>query len=111
MVIEGGKTMETSLKCLTISVILAVTLVVIPTQAQVERASIIGNVTDKTGAVLAGVVVTVTHEETNTAIKVPTSDTGAFTAVNLIPGSYTISASLPGFAPITLPQLCRAGEP
>ena len=93
--------MDTILKFLTISVLLAVTLVVIPAQAQVERASIIGNVTDKTGAVLAGVVVTVTHEETNTAIKVTTSDTGAFTAVNLIPGSYTISASLPGFAPIT----------
>ena len=93
--------MDTSLKCLTISALLALTLVVIPAQAQVERASIIGNVTDKTGAVLAGVVVTVTHQETNTAIKVTTRDTGAFTAVNLIPGSYTISASLPGFALIT----------
>jgi hypothetical protein len=93
--------MDTSLKCLTISALLALTLVVIPAQGQVERASIIGNVTDKTGAALGGVAVTVTQEETNTAITVTTSETGAFTAVNLIPGSYTISASHPGFAPIT----------
>src|SRR5215510_6345359 len=85
--------MDTSFKSLTTSVL--------PAQTQVERASIIGNVTDKTGAVLAGVTVTVTHQETNTAIKVTTSDAGAFTAVNLIPGSYTLSASLSGFATVT----------
>src|SRR5207244_13485719 len=101
MVIETGGAMDTSLKCFSISAMLAVTLVVIPAQAQVERASIIGNVTDKTSAVLAGVVVTVTREETNTAIKVTSSDTGAFTAVNLIPRSYTISASLPVLALVT----------
>src|ERR1043166_141195 len=93
--------MNTSIKRLTIFVLLALTLGVIPAQAQVERASIIGNVTDKTGAALGGVVVTVTHEETNTAINAITSETGAFTAVNLIPGSYTISANLPGFALVT----------
>ena len=34
--------------------------------AQVERASIIGNVTDSTGAAMPGVEVTVTNEATNT---------------------------------------------
>src|SRR5262249_41149120 len=98
---RSGGAMNTSIKRLTIFVLLALTLGVIPAQAQVTRASIIGNVTDKTGAALGGVVVTVTHEETNTAINATTSETGAFTAVNLIPGSYTISARHAGFAPVT----------
>jgi hypothetical protein len=55
--------------------------------AQVERASIIGNVTDATGAVTPGVAITVTNEDTNTRIQMVTDDAGAYTAVNLIPGS------------------------
>jgi hypothetical protein len=56
------------------------------------------NETDKTGAALAGVVVTVTHEETNTSIKVTTTDAAAFTAVNLIPGRIsTTPASIRSF--------------
>ena len=53
--------------------------------AQVERASIIGNVTDSTGAVMPGVEVTVTNEATNTSVKLASDDSGAYTAVNLIP--------------------------
>ena len=54
--------------------------------AQVERASIIGNVTDATGAAAPGVTVTVTNEGTNTSVVLTTDDVGAYTAVNLIPG-------------------------
>ena len=42
--------------------------------AQVERASIIGNVTDATGAVAPGVTVTVTNEATNTSVSLTTDD-------------------------------------
>ena len=38
--------------------------------AQVERASILGNATDKSGAALPNVAVTVTNEATNTSIHV-----------------------------------------
>jgi len=68
--------------------------------AQVERASIIGKITDSTGAAMAGVEVTVTNEATNTSIRVTSDDTGAFTAVNLIPGSYNINASPKSFRPV-----------
>ena len=65
--------------------------------AQVERASLVGNVTDKSGAAIAGVEVTVTNTATNTAQRLTTDDAGAFSAVNLIPGAYTVQASKTGF--------------
>ena len=51
--------------------ILALVLFVVlvsPATAQVERASITGTVTDKTGAIMAGVEVVVTNEATNTSL-------------------------------------------
>jgi hypothetical protein len=68
--------------------------------AQVERASIIGNVTDATGAAAPGVTVTVINEGTNTSVVLTTDDVGAYTAVNLIPGSYKVNASRSGFKPM-----------
>jgi hypothetical protein len=81
----------------TLALVLAATLV-LPCTAQVERASIIGTVTDKSGAVMAGVQVVVTNEATNTALTLTTDSAGAYSAVNLIPGSYSIAASLAGFS-------------
>jgi hypothetical protein len=69
----------------------------LPLLAQIERASIIGTVTDKSGARMAGVRVEVTNEATNTTTSLTTDEAGSYTAVNLIPGSYTIMASHPGF--------------
>ena len=69
--------------------------------AQVERAAIVGNVTDKSGAAMAGVDVMVTNEATNTSVRVVTDSAGAFTVLNLIPGTYSVSAALAGFNPVT----------
>jgi hypothetical protein len=72
-------------------------VILIPGAAQVERASITGTVTDKSGARMAGVQIAVTNEATNTTLQLATDETGTYSAVNLIPGSYTITASHPGF--------------
>ena len=80
--------------------VLVVLLSIFTAVAQVERASIIGNVTDPSGAAMTGVGITVTNEETNTQVRVVTDEAGAYTAVNLIPGSYNISASQGGFRPV-----------
>ena len=66
--------------------------------AQVERAAIVGNVTDKSGAAMAGVQVVVTNEATNTTTQLTSDESGGYTAVNLIPGSYTAAHS--GFRPV-----------
>lgn len=68
--------------------------------AQVERAAIVGNVTDKSGAAMPGVEVLVTNEATNTSTLLASDESGGYTAVNLIPGSYKIAASRNGFRPV-----------
>ncbi len=68
------------------------------TTAQVERGSIVGTTSDKSGAVVPGVEVTVTNESTNVAVVVRTDDSGNYAAVNLLAGSYTVSAKNIGFS-------------
>ena len=68
--------------------------------AQVERASIVGRISDKTGAVMAGVEVTVRNDGTNTSTRFTSDESGSYTAVNLIPGSYTVTATKSGFRPV-----------
>ncbi len=65
--------------------------------AQVDRATLTGVVTDKSGAVLPGATVTLTNLATNTISEQTTTATGSFLFVNLIPGRYQIEAALTGF--------------
>jgi hypothetical protein len=65
--------------------------------AQVERASLIGTVTDNSGAVLPGVMIKVTNEGTNTSVNLTTDAAGDFRAVNLTPGTYAVEAEKAGF--------------
>src|SRR5579862_1238487 len=69
--------------------------------------SILGTVTDSTGAVMPNVEITVTNTATNAAYRSKTTSAGDFLAPSLIPGTYTVSAQAPGFeksvaAPFTL---------
>ncbi|MCI0625787.1 MAG: carboxypeptidase-like regulatory domain-containing protein [Acidobacteria bacterium] len=65
--------------------------------AQTTTGTIVGTVTDPSGAVVAGVAVTVTNEETGLRRNVSTSSRGEYTA-NLLPiGRYTVEGELSGF--------------
>ena len=66
--------------------------------AQVERASIVGTVTDKSGAVVPEALIRVTSEATNATLEVVTGESGNYSAPNLVPGSYTITAAKSGFS-------------
>ncbi len=66
--------------------------------AQNVAATIVGTVTDSSGAAVNGAVVTVINEQTNIEIKAAT-ETGEFVAPNLPAGIYTVKAELPGFRP------------
>ncbi|MGH9338987.1 MAG: TonB-dependent receptor domain-containing protein [Acidobacteriota bacterium] len=61
------------------------------------RASIQGTVTDTSGAVIPGVSVTVTNQETGLSQEVITTDEGVYRVSALPPGRYTVSAQLEGF--------------
>ena len=60
-----------------------------PVLAQVNTGRILGTVTDQTGGVIAGAMVTVTNAETGVARNLVADDAGEYIAPNLTPGTYT----------------------
>jgi len=68
-----------------------------PVHAQVLYGSIVGNVTDSQGAQTPGVVLTATNTGTGLKVETTTDETGAYTFRNLLPGTYDLTATLPGF--------------
>jgi carboxypeptidase family protein/TonB-dependent receptor-like protein len=72
-------------------------LVEVPLYAQVAGARIGGTVTDSTGAVIAGAQVTIENTATNIARELVTDDSGFYSAPNLSPGPYTVTASAKDF--------------
>jgi hypothetical protein len=78
--------------------------------AQVDRAKLTGVVMDKGGAVLPGATVTLTNLATNVVSEQPTTATGSFLFVNLIPGRYQIEAALTGFKKSTRIVTLEVGE-
>ena len=82
-----------------------------PLLAQGGRAEINGTVTDAQKAVLPGVTVTVTNEETGLMREAVTDGTGRYVIPQLLPGPYTIKADLSGFQPMTRSNMVvRVGE-
>jgi hypothetical protein len=64
---------------------------------QSSNARVSGTVNDGTGAVLPGVEVKATNNATGVVTTVLSNDSGAYNFASLLPGVYTISASLPAF--------------
>jgi len=67
-------------------------------RAQVAGATLTGNVTDSSGAVIPKAQVTITDVATGVARKITADTAGLYSAPNLIPGSYRVTFSAPGFA-------------
>jgi hypothetical protein len=72
-------------------------LTVAPATAQLDTGTIVGTVTDSSGAVLPGVTVTATQEATGVAQTTVTNDSGQFIFPGLRVGRYTVAAELQGF--------------
>jgi hypothetical protein len=68
--------------------------------AQENRGSILGRVTDPSGAVAANVQIRVTNVETGAAVQAATNGEGNYQAPFLLPGTYTVTAEHPGFKKI-----------
>jgi hypothetical protein len=64
---------------------------------QINNATLTGTVADATKAVLPGVTITATNTGTGVVVNNVTNEAGAYTIQSLIPGSYTVTAELPGF--------------
>src|SRR5690349_19196919 len=69
--------------------------------AQVLYGSIIGTVTDPSGAVVPKVQVNAVNPETGEARSTTTDDGGRYTFGNVLPGTYQINVTAPGFSKVT----------
>ena len=63
--------------------------------------SLLGSVTDSAGAVVAGVSITAVNADTNDTYRTVTNNDGNYTIEFLKIGSYTVTATQPGFQTIT----------
>ncbi len=79
-------------------------MTMLPTRlvAQTTQGTILGKVTDPTGAVLAGATVTLLNENTNVTASTKTGTTGDYVFSNIIPGPYQISITASGFSEYTI---------
>jgi Carboxypeptidase regulatory-like domain len=66
--------------------------------AQTSQGRILGTVTDKSGAIVAGASVTVTNTDTQVSRELVTAKSGDYVAPNLEPGTYFVKATAPTFA-------------
>ena len=79
-------------------VFVAATALPFAASAQTSNGQIIGVVADPTGALIPGATVTVVNTLTNVATILTTDKSGAFQALSLQIGTYTVKAEKPGFA-------------
>ena len=66
--------------------------------AQSESASVVGSVTDSSGASVPGALVSIRDTQTNATFTAQTAQDGNYTSPPLRPGSYAVSVEVPGFS-------------
>src|SRR6266851_144401 len=72
---------------------------------QGTSATLSGTVTDQNGAVVPGVMVSVTNPATALERTATTTDAGYFTVPLLPPGSYVVTAKRDGFSAVKIPEV------
>src|SRR5688572_33475476 len=98
-------------------VLLAVALALAPAaSAQVLYGSIVGNVTDSTGAAVPGATVTIEQTETKLTRELVTDAAGAYHFTAVPSGTYNVTVTMTGFrsfgrqnVPVTLNSAARGG--
>jgi hypothetical protein len=82
---------------LAIWALFGVVLFTAKTYAQSSYATVSGFVQDSSQAFIPGVTVTATNTQTGVAATAVTNESGTYTIPSLLPGTYRLSAELPGF--------------
>jgi len=77
--------------------VLFLLLAVIPSVSFAQNATIVGTVTDPSGAVMPNVSVTVTNVETGRVRTIPTNDAGQYVVPDIQIGHYNVKAEASGF--------------
>ncbi len=96
------------------SVVLATILLLISTglwaQSTVSTGSIVGTVTDPSGAVVNGAKVTVTNTATGQTIELVSNSAGAFNSGSLSPGNYKVQVAARGFNTVSTVTNVQVGN-
>src|SRR6516165_6002619 len=93
------------------ALILGMVLGSLSSGAQESRGIIAGRVTDPSGAVVAGVDVRATNQQSGVVAAARTNDAGNYTIPYLVPGVYTVSATFAGFKKTEKPGIeVRVGD-
>jgi hypothetical protein len=89
-------------RCLTLLMILLLLVWGISTprilNAQSDNSSVLGTITDASGAVVGNATVTLTDDANGSEHKAVTNSNGFYTIPSLAPGRYTITIEAPGFS-------------
>ena len=83
------------------TVLLLLFLCAPPLHAQVDTGTILGTVTDASGAAISGAKVTLTNEGTSAALSTTTAPDGSYKFTPVKIGSYKLTTSFQGFQTIT----------
>src|SRR5215471_4074260 len=78
-------------------VVCFITLACVPAMAQTTTGSIVGSVTDKTGALIPGAAITVTNTDTGSTNKTVTDSSGNYAVTPLPVGHYSVTVEARGF--------------
>src|SRR5262245_15579578 len=87
------------------SVLPSILIFVSMAAAQTDSARLVGRVYDPSGAVIPGATVTVTNLATGSERSASSDESGYYRIDGLLPASYRITATMPGFADVTIPSL------
>src|SRR5579864_5491592 len=79
-------------------------------QTTLSTGSIVGSVTDPSGAVLSGAKVTITSTATAQTIDLTTNSAGAYNSGPLTPGVYKVQLSAKGFNTVTTNATVQVGN-
>ena len=76
-----------------------------PATAQVLYGSVVGTVSDPSGAVVPGATVTLTSKQTGVDRSDKTDEGGRYSFVNVLPGQYNIQVTSTGFRTFVAKEL------
>jgi hypothetical protein len=79
-------------------------------QTTVGTGSIVGTVSDPTGALISGAEVTITNVATGQVVRLATNSSGSFNSGALIPGDYKVHMSAKGFSSAEAPLTVLVGN-
>src|SRR3979490_3392221 len=79
-------------------------------QTTVGTGSIVGTVSDSSGAVVSGAKVVITNSETNQSNALTANSSGAYNSGALAPGSYKVQVSAKGFSSVNQNVVVQVGN-